>query len=203
MALTRKSLKAMGLTDEQVDSIVEMHSETVDALKEKLKAAEAKAEKLDGVQKELDDLKANKGDDYKSKYEKEHSDFEAYKKDVTAKEFKAAKEAAVKAYFESKNITGANLAIAMRGCRDEIEAIELDGTNIKDTSALDALVAGEFAGLVVTTTKQGAATATPPTNTGGGKLTKADIYKKDDSGKYVMSTAERQKALAENPEILK
>ena len=35
-----------------------------------------------------------------------------------------------------------------------------------------------------------------------GKLTKADIYKKDDKGRYVMSTAERQKAIAENPGIL-
>lgn len=202
MALTRKSLKAMGLTDEQVDSIVEMHAETVDALKDKLKAAEDKASKLDGVQKELDDLKASNGDDYKAKYEKEHKDFESYKKDVAAKETKAAKEAAVRAYFESKNITGANLSIAMRGARDEIAGVELDGTTIKDTSALDALVSGEFAGLVVTTTKQGAATATPPTNTGGSKLTKADIYAKDEHGRYKMSTAERQKALAENPELL-
>lgn len=202
MALTRKSLKAMGLTDEQVDSIVEMHSETVDGLKDKLKTAEEKANKLDDVQKELDDLKAKKGDDYKAKYEQEHKDFEAYKKDVTAKETKAAKEAAVKAYFESKNITGANLSIAMRGARDEIDAITLDGENIKDTSALDALVAGEYAGLVVTKSKQGAATATPPANTGGGKLTKADIYKKDDNGRYLMSTAERQAALAKNPDLL-
>lgn len=203
MALTRKSLKAMGLTDEQVDSIVEMHAETVDALKDKLKAAEDKASKLDGVQKELDDLKASNGDDYKAKYEKEHKDFESYKKDVAAKETKAAKEAAVRAYFEGKNITGSNLSIAMRGARDEIEGVELDGTTIKDTSALDALVSGEFAGLVVTTTKQGAATATPPANTGGSKMTKADVFKKDDKGRYVLSTAERQKALAENPDLLK
>lgn len=203
MGLTRKMLKAMGIEDEKIDQIIEAHSETVDGLKDKLKTAEEKANKLDGVQKELDDLKANSGDDYKAKYEKEHSDFEAYKKDVVAKETKAAKETAVKAYFESKNITGTNLAIAMRGARDEIAGIELDGTSIKDTSALDALVSGEFAGLVVTTTKQGAATATPPTNTGGSKLTRADIFKRDDKGRYIMSTADRQKALAENPELLK
>ena len=191
MALTRKSLKAMGLTDEQVESIVEMHTETVDGLKDKLKAAEEKAEKLDGVQKELDSLKANSGEDYKAKYDKEHKDFESYKKEVTEKETKAAKEAAVKAYFESKNITGANLAIAMRGARDEIAGVELDGGTIKDTATLDALVSGEFAGLVVTTAKQGAATATPPTNTGGGKMTKDDILKIKDAG-------ERQKAIAEN-----
>lgn len=202
MALTRKSLKAMGLTDEQVDSIVEMHAETVDGLKEKLKTAEDKANKLDDVEKELNDLKANSGDDWKTKYENEHTAFENFKKDQTAKETKAAKEKAVKAYFEGKNITGANLDIAMRGCRDEIGAIELDGDKIKDTAALDALVGGTFAGLVVTKTTKGAQTANPPANNGGSKLTKADIFKKDDHGRYVMSTAERQKALAENPELM-
>ena len=202
MALTRKSLKAMGLTDEQVDSIVEMHTETVDGLKEKLKAAEEKANKLDDVQKELDGLKANGGDDYKAKYEAEKKAFADYKADQTAKETKAAKEKAVKAYFEGKNITGANLDIAMRGCRDEIGAIELDGDKIKDTAALDALVNGTFAGLVVTKTVQGAQTANPPANNGGSKLTRAEIYAKDEHGRYKMSTAERQKALAENPELL-
>ena len=29
-------------------------------------------------------------------------------------------------------------------------------------------------------------------------MTKADIYKKDDNGRYVMSASERQKALMEN-----
>ena len=204
MALTRKSLKAMGLTDEQVDSIVEMHTETVDGLKEKLKTAEEKAEKLDDVQKELDGLKAKGGDDWKDKYEKEHNAFETYKKDQTAKETKAAKESAVRAYFEGKNITGGNLNIAMRGAKDEINGLELDADGkIKDTAALDALVGGEYAALVVTTQTRGANTATPPAGNGGSKLTRADIYKKDDHGRYVMSTAERQKALAENPDLMK
>jgi hypothetical protein len=195
MALTRKSLKAMGLTDEQVDSIVEMHTETVDGLKDKLKTAEEKANKLDDVQKELDGLKANPGDDWKSKYEKEHSDFETYKKDVTAKETKAAKEKAVKAYFESHNITGANLDIAMRGCRDEIGAIELDGDKIKDTAALDALVNGTFAGLAVTKTVQGAQTANPPANNGGKN------YKTKEEILAIKDRAERQNAIAENHEM--
>ena len=203
MAMMRKSLKAMGLMEEQIDSIIEMHTETVDGLKDKLKTAEEKANKLDDVQKELDALKANSGDDYKAKYEAEKKAFADYKADQTAKETKAAKEKAVKAYFEGKNITGANLDIAMRGCRDEIGAIELDGDKIKDTAALDALVSGTFAGLVVTKTVQGAQTANPPANNGGSKLTRADIYAKDEHGRYKMSTAERQKALAENPELMK
>lgn len=204
MALTRKSLKAMGLTDEQVDSIVEMHTETVDGLKDKLKTAEEKANQLDGVQKELDALKAKGGDDYKARAEKAEKALNDYKAEVAAKETKAAKESAARAYFEGKSITGGNLNIAMRGAKDEISGLELDDTGkIKDTSALDALVGGEYAALVVTTQTRGARTETPPTNTGGAKLTKADIYKRDDHGRYVMSTAERQKALAENPDLMK
>lgn len=196
MALTRKSLKAMGLTDEQVDSIIEMHTETVDGLKEQVKTYKADAEKLPGVQKQLDDLKAAGDGGYKEKYEKEHSDFEAFKSDITAKETKAAKEKAVRAYFESKNITGANLDLAMRGCGTEMAALEMDGEKIKDTKSLDALLTGTYKGLISTTRTEGANPANPPANTGGAK-SREDIYKKDDKGRYVMSTAERQQALAE------
>lgn len=192
MALTRKSLVAMGLTEEQVGSIIEMHTETVDGLKEQLKAANEKAEKLDGVEKELDALKA-KGeseDDYKSRYQSEHKAFEDYKKEQAARETQAAREKAARSYFEAHGITGANLEIAMRGSRDEISSIDLDGETIKDAAKLDELVKGTFSGLVVTKSKTGAPTATPPANTGGG-MTKEDILKIKDTGL-------RQQAIAEH-----
>ena len=148
MALTRKLLKGMGLTDEQVDTIIEAHTDTVDGLKADVSKYKADAEKLPGVQKQLDDLKAEGDGGYKEKYETEHSAFEAYKSDVTEKESKAAKEKAVRAYFESKNITGANLDLAMRGCGEEMSALELDGEKIKDTKSLDALVDGTYKSLV-------------------------------------------------------
>lgn len=201
MAVTRKFLKGMGLTDEQVDTIIEAHAETVDGLKEKLAKAEADAATLEAVTKERDALKA--GGDFKEKYEKEHKDFEDFKKGITAKETRAAKEKAVREYLTSKNITGGNLDIAMRGLSAEIDAAELDGEKIKDTKPLDELISGTFKGLVVTSTVTGTQTANPPANGGGGKLTKADIFKRDEKGHYVMSTAERQKALAENPDLMK
>lgn len=194
MALTRKSLKAMGLTDEQVESIVEMHAETVDALKDKLKAAEEKADNFDKVSKELNDIKAKGSDDYKGKYDSLKKEYDDYKANITAKELKAAKEKAVRAFFESKNITGANLDIAMRGAKDEVNAIELENEKIKDTKALDELVNGMYAGLVVKSSAKGANTSTPPNNTGGNKLSKDDIMKIKDAG-------ERQKAIAENHEL--
>ena len=177
MALTRKSLKAMGLTDEQVDSIIEMHSETVDGLKEQVKTYKADAEKLTNVQKELDDLKAAGDGGFKEKFEKEHSDFENFKKTIQEKETKAAKESAAKAFFESKGITGNSLEIAMRGSSAEIAALDLDGEKIKDSSALDALVNGTFKALVSTTTTKGANIPNPPVTTPNKAYSADDIRK--------------------------
>lgn len=192
MALTRKLLKGMGLTDEQVDTIIEAHTDTVDGLKADISRYKSDAEKLPSVQKQLDDLKAAGDGGYKEKFEKERKAFEDYKADITAKETKAAKEKAVKAYFESKNITGANLDLAMRGCGEEMAALELDGDKIKDTKSLDALIGGTYKSLVSTTRTKGANPATPPANTGGSGVT-AEAFKK-------MGYAARLKLKKESPE---
>ena len=177
MALTRKSLKAMGLTDEQVDSIIEMHTDTVDGLKADISKYKGDAEKLPTVQKELDDLKAAGDGGFKEKFEKEHSDFENFKKTIQEKETKAAKESAAKAFFESKGITGNSLEIAMRGSSAEIAALDLDGEKIKDSSALDALVNGTFKALVSTTTTKGANIPNPPVTTPNKAYSADDIRK--------------------------
>ena len=165
----------MGLTDEQVDTIIEAHTDTVDGLKADVSKYKSDAEKLAGVEKELNDLKAMGDGGYKEKYEKEHKAFEDYKADITAKESKAAKEKAVRAYFESKNITGSNLDLAMRGCGEEMAALEMDGEKIKDTKILDALVDGTYKGLVSTTQTKGANPANPPANPPAKNYTTAEI----------------------------
>ena len=198
MALTRRALKAMGLEDEKIDEIITMHTETVDGLKADVVKYKADAEHLPEVQRELDALKAAGDGGWQDKYNKVKKDFDDYKVEVTTRETKAAKEKAVRAYYESKGITGKGLDIAIRGSSEEINALEMDGDKIKDTSALDELVKDTFSGLVSTTTVRGADTATPPGNTGGNGMTKVDIYKKDDHGRYILSASERQKALMEN-----
>lgn len=179
MALTRKFLKAMGIEDEKIDQIIEAHSSTVDALKDQIDTLKADAgqteetkTKLAELQKQLDkanaDLEAAEKDGWKEKYDTLKREFEDYKSSVTAKETKAAKEAAVRAYYQEKGITGKSLDIAMRGSGAEIDALELgkDG-KIKDAAALDSLVKGDFAGLVSTTVTNGADTPTPPANNAG------------------------------------
>lgn len=179
MALKRSFLKGMGLTDEQCDSIIEAHAETVDGLKADLARYKESAGKAEQLQKDLEkanaDLESAKKDGWKDKHDKVKKEFDDYRAGITAKETKAAKEKAVKAYYESKNITGDSLTIAMRGSGAEIEGIELDGDKIKDTAALDALVGGAFAKLVSTTIKTGASTATPPAQTSPKTFTRDDI----------------------------
>ena len=177
MSLTRKLLKGMELTNEQENTIIEAHTDTVDGLKEQVKTYKADAEKLPNVQKELDDLKAagDGGWEEKAKdFEKKYNDLVAENKN---KETKAAKESAAKAFFESKGITGNSLEIAMRGSSAEIAALDLDGEKIKDSSALDALVNGTFKALVSTTTTKGANIPNPPVTTPNKAYSADDIRK--------------------------
>lgn len=190
MSLTRKMLKAMGIEEEKAEQIIDAHVETVNALKEERNGYKADAEKLKDVQKELDELKSKNDDGWKDKHDKLKGEFEKYKGEIEAKNARAAKEAAVRAYYESKGISGKNLEIAIRGSKTEIDAVELDGEKIKDSAALDSLISGDFSALVATTTTKGASVSTPPTTTGGSAKTKADILK-------IKNTTERQKAWAE------
>ena len=192
MSLTRKMLKAMGIEEEKIDQIIEAHTETVDALKADRDSYKKDASALKDVQRELDDLKAKGDDGWKEKHDKVKKEYDEYKSDVEGKQARETKEKATKAYFESAGITGKNLEIAMRGSRDEIDGLEMDGEKIKDTASLKALVDGDFASLVTTTTTRGASTTTPPTQTQGGSTpkTKAEILK-------IKDTAERRKAWVE------
>lgn len=192
---TRKELREIigdACTDEIENRIMALHRGVVDPLIDDIAELKAKAETLDAVTKERDELKA--GGDFKKKYEDEHVALENFKKEVTAKETRAAKEAAVRAYLTSKNITGGNLDIAIRGMGAEIDAAELDGEKIKDTAAIDALIGGTYKGLVVTTGTTGAGTAHPPANGGKSAMTKEQIM-------AIKDTAQRQAAMLENHEL--
>lgn len=194
MALTRKLLKGMGLSDEQVDTIIEAHTDTTDGLKADLAKYKADAEKLPTIQRELDELKASGNDGWKKKHDSVKKEFDEYKQAQTEKESKAAKEKAARAYFESKNIEGANLNIAMRSSSAEISALELDGEKIKDSASLDALISGDLAGLVSKPGTNVRIDMGGKLNTGGKTMTKEDIV-------AIKDGAARRKAMMENPEL--
>lgn len=186
MALTRKMLEAFGVDEKAIEQIIDAHIEVVNGLKDKLKTYEEDAGKYAEVKAELDGLKK---EDYKAKFEKEHSDFEEYKKSVEEKESRATKEKVVREFFENKGISGTYLDIAMRGVGTEMSQLELVDGKIKNTKPLDDLVSGTYSGLVTKIGKKGANTATPPSGGQPKLLTKEDIKK-------IKDPTERQKAWA-------
>ena len=146
MAFTRKSLKAMGLTEEQVESIIEMHLETV----EPLKAYKEDADKLAGVQAELDkakaDLEAKDKDSWKVKYDALKEEYDGYKTDVTNKESKAAKEAAYRKLLKESGVSEKRIDAVMKVT--DLSAVELaeDGA-VKDADKHGESIKKEWAEL--------------------------------------------------------
>lgn len=162
MALTRKLLKGMGLTDEQVDTIIEAHTETTDGLKKDIEKYKGDAEKLPGVQKELDTLKAAGDGGYKEKYEKERKAFEDFKAAQTAKETKQAKEAAYRDLLKAAGVSEKRIPAILKVT--DLDGIEMDGDKIKDADKHTQTVKTEWADFVETVNTNGANTNTPPAN---------------------------------------
>lgn len=161
MSLTRKKLKALNLSDDVIDTVIEEHTEVVNGLKADVEKYKADAEKLPGVQKELDDLKAKGDDGYKKKYEDEHTAFEKFKNEQTAKETKSTKERAYRALLTEAGVDEKRMdAIIKVTNLDDLE-IGTDG-KIKDAEKLTESVKTEWADFIVTTNERGAPTVRPP-----------------------------------------
>lgn len=195
MAFTREFVRNVAK-----ESGVEIPKELEDALvQEHLSSRNAYAEKkVQEYQAENPAEEAPKVTDSKE-YKDLKKAFDDYKEAQTAKETRAAKETAYRDLLKASGVSEKRIDTIMRASGPIIDGLELaeDG-KAKDADKLTEGIKAEWADFIPTTTTQGAPTANPPANTGGGKMTKADIYRKDDHGRYVMSAAERQKALIEN-----
>lgn len=195
MAITRKLLKGMGLTEEQQDTIIEAHTDTVNGLKADVDRYKADAEKLPGVQKELDDLKGKGDDGYKEKYESEHKAFEDYKTSVAAEKTTAAKEKALETALKKIGIADKRIATVAKMAKADgfLDALELDENGAaKDAAKFETSLKDGYGEFVVTTSTQGANTPNPPAGNGGSGIT-AEAFKK-------MGYAERLKLKKESPE---
>lgn len=193
MSLTRKMLKAMGIEEEKIEQIIEAHTETVDGFKDKLNDYKDKAEKYDGVKKELDDLKDG-DNDWQKKYEKEHSDFEAYKNDITAKETKRTKEHAVREFLKSAGVSEKRLDAVLKVTNLDDFELDKDG-KIKDADKHTETVKTEWADFIETTSTLGANTANPPANNGKGTgKTKEEIL-------AIKDGATRRQEMQNNPHL--
>ena len=201
----RKSLRKI-FADAEIEvpkdvlgQICSLHTDSLDGLNDTVKDLKTDLEK---AERERDTYKAKapkEGEETVSKedYDKLKREYDAYKADITAKNTRTAKENAFRELLKAAGVSEKRIASVLKVT--DIDSVEIDKDGkIKDAEKHTETIKSEWADFIETTTTKGADTATPPTNNGGTKMTKADIYKKDDKGRYVLSTEERQKALVEN-----
>lgn len=198
MALSRKYLQGMGLTEEQVNAIIEANEETITGLKNEIETAQADAEtnkkKLDKVQKELDGIKEETEgkNPYKVKYEAIKEEFESYKSDLAAKEAKEKKAEAFKGLLKESGVTEKRIASILKV--SDVDSIEFDEDGkVKDASDRIKAIKEEWADFIPVDSAQGAKTVTPPASTGKA-ITKEEI-------RNIKDATQRQKAMAENPDL--
>lgn len=147
---------------------------------------------LKGEKQNAED-KATSAEKWKTKYDALKEDFEAYKKDITAKETKATRTNAYKELLKQAGVSEKRLDAIIKV--SDIDSLEMgDDGKFKDANKILENIKTEWADFITTTETHGASTATPPSNNGGGKMTKAEIMK-------IKDTSERQKAIADNHEL--
>ncbi len=196
MNLSRKFLKSLQLTDEQIEAVIEVHAETVDAIKTERDELKDKAAKYEDMEKELakvkaDAEKANK-DPYKVKYEALKEDFEAYKADIDKKATKSAKETAYRELLKRSGVSEKRLDAILRVT--DIEALEIDDKGaLKDEDAKAAEIRENWGDFIETTKQAGASVPTPPANVPQRK-TKEEIM-------AIADRTERTREMAKNLDL--
>lgn len=193
MALTRKLLKGMGLTEEQIDSIIDAHTDSLEGLQSKVKSLEAEAVEAKDLKKQLEDIKGGK--DWKAEHDKVKKELDDYRAEQQGKELSAKKRAAYKALLEKGNIDPKRIETVLKADRDKIEALELDDKGeAKDADKLSESIKADWSDFVTTTVRKGVNNAKPPKSEGGSAMTKEEIM-------AIKDTAQRQAAIAENHEL--
>ena len=173
MALTRKFLAALGIEQDKIDEIIDNHTETVNALKEERNQYKEDAEKLPGIQKELDDLKKaaekNGENPYKAQYDDLKKEFDEYKAGVTEKELKAKKTEAYRELLKDIKVSDKRIDAILKV--SDVGAVELDDEgNLKGADDLKKTLKTEWADFIVSEEQKGAETKTPPQGDGGGRI---------------------------------
>ena len=185
MALTRKYLQGMGLTEEQVGAIIESNEETIKGLKAEIEKYKNDAEELPKIKAELTKIKeaAENGekDPYKVKYEALKEEFASYKKTIAEKEIKTKKEEAYKQLLKSAGVSEKRIEAVLKV--SDVDMLEFDDEGkVKDSDKLTENIKSEWADFIQTSSTEGAKVANPPSQTTNkqedlGKLSMADYIK--------------------------
>lgn len=166
--------------EKAAEEICSRHNTALDAIKEERDNYKTAAETVDAVQKELDDLKAQKDDGYKDKYEKEHADFEKYKADVVHKAELESKKTAFLEVLKDAGITkDTSIAKVLKYTDLDGEDFELDDKGkFKNAKAILKSVKDEWPEHITTDGTDGADVKHPPEHHDGSDFEKMSLADK-------------------------
>ena len=171
MAVGRSFLKGLGLNEEQINAIIDAHTETIDGLKAQITEANNKRDAA------VEELNAAKNAGWEQKYNDLNSEFENFKTEQTKR---AAKDAKAKAYTELLKEAGVSEKRINSILRvTDIDAIELDDKgNVKDSKTLTDSIKKDWADFITVRETHGADVQNPPKNDSGSATVTADDFKK-------------------------
>lgn len=193
----RKIVKDADMTDEEkLTAVMDLLHSEVDDLKEE---QDDLKEQLKKAQADLKDTQKDGGGDdseWKKKYESERDAFKKFKDDQTAKDSRAAKEAAYKKLLEESKVSAKTIDNVLKVTN--FEEIELDDKGqIKDAAEVKKKIESDWSGFIESTQTKGANVKNPPANDGvTGTYTSRAEARKD-----VKSTAEMIKRIRENKQL--
>lgn len=201
MALSRKDIRAYiedeSLTiDEKVARIATANSASMDSLKDQIADLKRENEKFAEIQKELDELKAKTDEEKKAgwqdKYEKEHSDFEAFKQEQQRIAERANKAKAYKAVLKEAGVSEKRFDSILK--LTDLDSIETDKNgDFKDVEKLKEGIKSEWSDFLVQKETSGVDVDHPPKNETEDVMTKEQIM-------AVKDRAKRRKLISEHPE---
>lgn len=201
--LSMQFLSAMGIEDDKGQQICERHKEVLKEVITERDKYKEEAEKLQDVQKQLDELKKKQSEDDPSELEKVKKDladktaeFDKYKSEVEAKEIKAKKETTYRKLLKDAGISEKRIDVIVKASPSEIESIAFDKEgNVKDSDKIIAGLQETWADFRVTEQQKGADVQTPPANNGGSpaKPTRAaELFKKHAAEMYGNATPKKE-----------
>lgn len=186
MSLTKSMLKAMDISDEKIEQILEAHTDSItgltkkrDEYKELAEKYKADSDKLASVEKEL--VKANAkiedADETAQKYKDLQKEFDDYRADVDAQNVKANKSKAYRELLKQTGVSEKRLDSIIK--ITDIDSMEIDKDGkLKDIDKLVESIKAEWSDFIVTETAKGADVKNPPDNTGGSTFEKMSLAEK-------------------------
>lgn len=166
--------------EKTAEEICSRHNTTLDAIKEERDTYKKDADTLASVQKELTDLKAQKDDGYKDKYEQEHQAFEDYKNEVAHKAtLEAKKNAFLDVLKDAGIVKDTSVAKVLKYTDLDKDEYELDDKGkFKNAKSILKSVQEEWPEHITKENEDGADVKHPPEHHDGNDFEKMSLVDK-------------------------